>query len=116
VQPYRRVEAGPRRRDHRRTTFTEGAVVSGRQILYKLDPTRYDAAYRARRRLGNAKRTVAQLEPLIPKHAVAQQDVDNAHRSQSASLGRRQKDLDDCVIRAEINGQVGRARRSSARV
>ena len=30
-------------------------------------------------RLDNAKSTLARLEPLLPKHAVAQQDVDNAH-------------------------------------
>jgi membrane fusion protein (multidrug efflux system) len=56
---------------------------------------------------------VARLEPLIPKHAVAQQDVDNARsevESAQASADAAKKDLDDCVVRAEINGQVGRAR------
>jgi len=57
-----------------RVTAVEGAVVSKGQILYKLDPVKYDAAYRsALARLDNAKRTVARLEPLVPKHAVAQQ-------------------------------------------
>jgi membrane fusion protein (multidrug efflux system) len=115
VQPYRRVEVRARVEGIIvERPFTEGAVVSRGQILYKLDPTRYDAAYRsAAARLENAKRTVARLEPLIPKHAVAQQDVDNARfevESAQASADAAKKDLDDCVIRAEINGQVGRAR------
>jgi membrane fusion protein (multidrug efflux system) len=115
VQPYRRVEVRARVEGIIvERPFTEGAVVSRGQILYKLDPTRYDAAYRsAAARLDNAKRTVARLEPLIPKHAVAQQDVDNARsevESAQASADAAKKDLDDCVIRAEINGQVGRAR------
>jgi membrane fusion protein (multidrug efflux system) len=115
VQPYRRVEVRARVEGIIvERPFTEGAVVSRGQILYKLDTTRYDAAYRsAAARLDNAKRTVARLEPLIPKHAVAQQDVDNARsevESAQASADAAKKDLDDCVIRAEINGQVGRAR------
>jgi membrane fusion protein (multidrug efflux system) len=115
VQPYRRVEVRARVEGIIvERPFTEGAVVSRGQILYKLDPTRYDAAYRsAAARLENAKRTVARLDPLIPKHAVAQQDVDNARfevESAQASADAAKKDLDDCVIRAEINGQVGRAR------
>jgi membrane fusion protein (multidrug efflux system) len=115
VQPYRRVEVRSRVEGIIvERPFTEGAVVSRGQMLYKVDPTRYDAAYRsAAARLDNAKRTVARLEPLIPKHAVAQQDVDNARsevESAQASADAAKKDLDDCVVRAEINGQVGRAR------
>jgi membrane fusion protein, multidrug efflux system len=115
VQPYRRVEVRARVEGIIvERPFAEGSVVSKGQILYKLDPVKYDAAYRsAVARLDNAKRTVARLEPLIPKHAVAQQDVDNAHselESSQAAVDAAKKDLDDCVIRAEINGQVGRAR------
>jgi membrane fusion protein (multidrug efflux system) len=94
--------------------FTEGSVVSKGQVLYKLDQVKYDAVYRsALARLDNAKRTLARLEPLLPKHAVAQQDVDNAHsdlESAQAALDNAKKDLDDTVIRAEMTGQVGRAR------
>jgi membrane fusion protein (multidrug efflux system) len=115
VQPFRRVEVRSRVDgiivDR---PFTEGSVVSKGQVLYKLDQVKYDAAYRsALARLNNAKRTVARLEPLLPKHAVAQQDVDNAHselESAQAAVDVAKKDLDDTVIRAEIDGQVGRAR------
>jgi len=83
-------------------------------VLYKLDQVKYAAAYRsALARLDNAKRTLARLEPLVPRHAVAQQDVDNARsdlESAQATLDNAQKDLDDTVVRAGISGQVGRAR------
>ncbi len=115
VEPFRRVEIRSRVEgiviDR---PFTEGSVVSKGQVLYKLDQVKYDAAYRsALARLDNAKRTLARLAPLVPKHAVAQQDVDNAQselESAQAALDNAKKDLDDTVIRAEMSGQVGRAR------
>jgi membrane fusion protein (multidrug efflux system) len=115
VQPFRRVEVRSRVEGIVvERPFTEGSVVTKGQVLYKLDEVKYEAAYRsALARLNNAKRTVARLEPLLPKHAVAQQDVDNAHselESSQAAVDAAKKDLDDCVIRAEISGQVGRAR------
>jgi membrane fusion protein, multidrug efflux system len=115
VSPYRRVEV--RSRVEGIVTdrpFTEGSFVEKGQVLYKLDVVRYEAAYRsAVARLDNAKRTVARLEPLVPRHAVAQQDVDNARselESAQAAADAAKHDLDDTVIRAEIAGQVGRAR------
>ena len=76
--------------------FTEGSVVAKGQVLYRLDHVRYEAAYRsAVARLDNAKRTVARLEPLVPKHAVAQQDVDNARselESAQAAVDAAKKD------------------------
>jgi membrane fusion protein (multidrug efflux system) len=115
VQPYRRVEVRSRVEGIIvERPFTEGSVVTKGQVLYKLDEVKYEAAYRsAVARLNNAKRTVARLEPLIPKHAVAQQDVDNAHSElelAQAGADAAKKDFDDCVIRAEIGGQIGRAR------
>ena len=115
VQPFRRVEVRSRVEGVIvERPFTEGSVVAKGQILYRLDQVKYEAAYRsALARLNNAKRTVARLEPLVPKHAVAQQDVDNAHSEEElsqAAVDAAKKDFDDCVIRAEISGQVGRAR------
>jgi membrane fusion protein (multidrug efflux system) len=115
VQPYRRVEVRSRVEGIIvERPFTEGSVVTKGQVLYKLDQVKYEAAYRsAVARLNNAKRTVARLEPLIPKHAVAQQDVDNARSEQElaqAAVDAAKKDFDDCEIRAEISGQIGRAR------
>jgi len=114
VQPFRRVQVRARVDgviiDR---PFTEGSVVQKGQVLYRLDQVRYEAAYRTTvARLDNAKRTLARLEPLLPRHAVAQQDVDNA-RSElelaQAQVDAAKKDLDDTVIRAEIAGLVGRA-------
>ncbi len=115
VQPFRRVEVRSRVEGIIvERPFVEGSVVSTGQVLYRLDQVKYEAAYRsALARLNNAKRTVARLEPLVPKHAVAQQDVDNARselESAQAAVDAAKKDVDDCVIRAEISGQVGRAR------
>jgi membrane fusion protein (multidrug efflux system) len=115
VQPFRRVEVRSRVEGVIvERPFTEGSVVSKGQVLYRLDQVKYEAAYRsALARLNNAKRTVARLEPLVPKRAVAQQDVDNAHSEEElaqAAVDAAKKDFDDCVIRAEIGGQVGRAR------
>lgn len=115
VEPYRRVEVRARVDGIIvERPFVEGSLVHKGQVLYRLDQVKYDAAYRsALARLDNAKRTLARLEPLLPKHAVAQQDVDNA-RSEvelaQAALDAAKKDLDDTVIHAEIDGQVGRAR------
>ncbi|HEX4684147.1 MAG TPA: efflux RND transporter periplasmic adaptor subunit, partial [Gemmatimonadaceae bacterium] len=114
VEPFRRVEVRSRVEgiviDR---PFREGSVVTRGQVLYKIEQVRSDAAYRAAAaRLDNAKRTLARLEPLVSKHAVAQQDVDNARselESAQASVDAAKKDLDDTVIRAEISGQVGRA-------
>lgn len=115
VSPYRRVEVRSRVEGIvTERPFTEGTFVQKGQVLYKLDVVKYDAAYRsAVARLDNAKRTLARLEPLVPKHAVAQQDVDNARsdlESAQAAVDAAKKDLDDTIIRAEIAGQVGRAR------
>ena len=115
VEPSRRVEVRSRVEgivvDR---PFVEGSVVTKGQVLYKLEVVRYEAAYRnAVARLDNAKRTLARLEPLLPKHAVAQQDVDNARsevESAQALVDAAKKDLDDTVIRAEMSGQVGLAR------
>ena len=115
VQPLRRVEVRSRVEGIVvERPFVEGSFVQKGQILYRLDQVKYEAAYRtAVARLENAKRTLARLEPLLPKHAVAQQDVDNA-RSEleltQAQTDAAKKDLDDTTIRAEIAGLVGRAR------
>ena len=119
VSPYRRVEV--RSRVEGIVTdrpFTEGSFVEKGQILYKLDVVRYEAAYRsAVARLDNAKRTVARLEPLVPKHAVAQQDVDNARselESAQAAADAAKKDLDDTVDSRRDRG-AGRASAARAR-
>ena len=92
--------------------FTEGARVKRGDLLYQLDTVRYAAAFQgALARYDNATRTLARLQALLPRHAVAQQDVDNARTEVDASkaaLDQAQKDLSDTRIRAGLDGRVGR--------
>lgn len=113
VQPFRRVEVRARIDGVIESRpFTEGALVKPGQILYRLDQVRPEAAYRnALARYQNAKRTRDRLQPLLSQNAVAQQDVDNAQaelESAEAELAEVRKDLDDAVVRAQIEGRVGR--------
>lgn len=113
VQPVRRVEVRARVDGIiEARPFTEGAVVKPGDVLYRLERVRYDAAYRsAGARLANARSTLARLEPLVARNAVAQQDVDNARaefESAQAALDEASKNRNDAVVRAEIRGRVGR--------
>jgi membrane fusion protein, multidrug efflux system len=113
TQPFRRVEVRARIDGViEARPFTEGAIVKPGEVLYRLDRVRPAAAYRsALARFQNAKRTLDRLEPLVSQNAVAQQDVDNAKaefEASEANLAEVRKDLDDAVVRAEIEGRVGR--------
>ncbi len=113
VEPFRRVEVRARVEGIvEERPFTEGAIVAKGQLLYRLDRVRYEAAYQGDlATYDNATRTLARLEPLLARHAVAQQDVDNARTAVEASkaaLDQAKKDLDDTEVRAEISGRVGR--------
>lgn len=113
VQPYRRVEVRARVDGVvEARPFTEGAIVKPGQVLYRIDPVRPEAAYRsALARYQNAKRTLERLQPLVAQNAVAQQDVDNARADMDEAegdLAEAKKNLDDAVVRAEIEGRVGR--------
>jgi membrane fusion protein (multidrug efflux system) len=115
VEPSRRTEVRARVEGViLERPFTEGAAVTAGQILFRLDRVKTEAAFAsAQARYNNAKSTLARLEPLLAKHAVAQQDVDNARTELDASkaaLDQAKKDLDDSVVRAEVAGRVGRAR------
>jgi membrane fusion protein (multidrug efflux system) len=113
VQPYRRVEVRARVDGViEARPFTEGSIVRPGQVLYRIDPVRPEAAYRSvLARYQNAKRTLERLQPLVAQNAVAQQDVDNARADMEAAegdLAEAKKNLDDAVVRAEIEGRVGR--------
>lgn len=107
--------------------YTEGRDVDKGAVLFRLDPTIYEATYRsakaaaenARARLDNAERTLKRLTPLLAEGAVSQKDVDDAttelQQAQAAlaeaqgNADRAKKDFDDTFIRAEIPGRAGRA-------
>ena len=113
VQPHRRVEVRSRVEGVIESRpFTEGSVVKPGQVLYRLDRVQSEAAYQtALARAQNAKSTLDRLQPLLKENAVAQQDVDNAQAEMKAAQGNlaeARKNLDDGVIRAGIEGRVGR--------
>ena len=113
VQPIKRVDVRARVDGViEARPFIEGSLVKRGQVLYRLERVRYEAAYRsAGARLANAKRLVERLEPLVARNAVAQQDVDNARTELEAAQAvydEAQKDRNDAVVRAEIDGRIGR--------
>jgi membrane fusion protein (multidrug efflux system) len=107
--------------------YVEGTDVPKGTVLFRIDPTQYEAAYRsaqaqlanARAALANADRNLARLRPLLADHAVAQKDVDDAETAQQeasasvqsaeAAVDRAKKDFENTYVRAEIAGRAGRA-------
>lgn len=93
--------------------FREGALVGRGEVLYRIDPTLYEAAFRsAEAALQNAERNLNRLRPLLADNAVAQKDVDDAETAllqARAGYDQARKNLDDTVVRAEIAGRVGKA-------
>src|SRR6266566_5033747 len=94
--------------------YAEGTDVAKGTLLFRIDPTTYEAAYRsAQARLANADRTLARLKPLLAARAVAQKDVDDAQQAfdqAQAAADQTKKDYEDTFVRAEISGRAGRAR------
>ena len=104
--------------------FTEGAQVQAGEVLYRIDPTTTDAAWRsAKARLASAQATLAnsqtsdsRLRALLPGNAVAKQDVDNADaqlKSAQAAVDAARGDVDaahkslsETTVRAQIAGRV----------
>src|SRR5467141_2445101 len=93
--------------------YAEGTDVAKGTLLFRIDPTTYEAAYRsAQARLANADRTLARLKPLLTARAVAQKDVDDAQQAfdqAQAAVDQTKKDYEDTFVRAEISGRAGRA-------
>jgi len=93
--------------------YAEGTDVARGTLLFRIDPTTYEAAYRsAQARLANADRTLARLKPLLAARAVAQKDVDDAQQAfdqAQAAVDQTKKDYEDTFVRAEISGRAGRA-------
>jgi len=93
--------------------YVEGTDVAAGTLLFRIDPTTYDAAYRsAQARFANADRTLARLKSLLAARAVAQKDVDDAQQAfdeAQAAVDQTKKDYQDTFVRAEIPGRAGRA-------
>lgn len=106
--------------------FTEGSLVQQGDVLVRIDPIRYEAA------LKQAKAAVAQLDAqviyaenrykrlaeLAKTQATSLENVETAlaqleglkarRAGAQAEVVRAQKNLDDCTIRAEVTGRIGR--------
>jgi membrane fusion protein (multidrug efflux system) len=107
--------------------FTEGQAVRAGQLLYRIDPTSYDADWRAARarlaeaeaRKANSEASLARMTALLRDNAISKQEYDNAvaqaKQGQAAVeetqsiVDRAKKNLNDTEVRAELNGRVGRA-------
>jgi len=105
--------------------YREGSDVPAGAVLFRIDPTKYKAAYDnalgtladAKARLVNAKITLNRDLPLLAEHAVAQQDVDNAKAqvdqdsadviAAKGAVDNAKKDLDDTEVRAQVGGRAG---------
>src|SRR5438874_1390714 len=58
--------------------YAEGTDVAKGTLLFRIDPTTYEAAYRsAQAGLANAERNLARLKSLLASRAVAQRDADD---------------------------------------
>jgi len=107
--------------------YTEGTDVPKGEVLFRIDPTTYEAVYRSsearldntQARFDNANRNLNRLRPLLVEHAVSQKDVDDAETEYAtakadvadakAAVDKAKKDFNDTWIRAEIPGRAGRA-------
>lgn len=128
VQAYRSVEVRPQVVGViTERVFTEGTRVEAGQVLYRIDPTTPDAAYRsavaraeeAEARLANTRADLERFKPLLADNAISKQDYDRAETAVKsaeaqaldarAAVDAANKTLRDAVVRAEISGRVGRA-------
>ncbi len=103
----------------------EGSVVQKGDVLFRIDPTRYQAVVdQAQATLNQieAKMTYAQsrydrLKTLVDMKATSQEDKETAHAmlqelkatklEAEAKLTQAKKDLEDCTITAAITGRLG---------
>ncbi len=111
--------------------FKEGDLVKEGDILFRIDPLRYSAAVKEAK--ANLSRIDAQiiyatnnhkrLAELAEKLATSKEEMESAlakleelkasRAGAQADLAKAEKDLEDCTIRAEITGRVGRVQFSA---
>ncbi|MAD76609.1 MAG: efflux transporter periplasmic adaptor subunit [Rheinheimera sp.] len=107
--------------------FTEGQQVSAGQVLYKIDPATYQAAFSsaeaalssARAAQHNARLRTDRIKGLLGGKVVSQQDFDDANASlmqadaavasAEAAVLTAQINLNYTDIKAPISGQIGRS-------
>lgn len=106
--------------------FQEGSIVKEGDLLLQIDPLRYEAAVKQAEaavaqleaQIVYASSRYSRLEKLASQQAASREDTETAKAAleelkarkagAEAELARARKDLDDCTIRAEISGRIGR--------
>ncbi|MBR5523479.1 MAG: efflux RND transporter periplasmic adaptor subunit [Akkermansia sp.] len=108
------------------TKYKEGSIVNEGDILFEINPVRYKAAYRQAQatlkevsaQIIYAENNYKRLRALAATHAASAENVESALArleglkaqliEAEANLVKAEKDLNDCTIRAEITGRIGR--------
>ncbi len=107
-------------------SFAEGSMVKEGDVLFRIDPVRYEAAVHQCEaalaeldaRIAYAESNYQRLAALQQSQAASAEDAETALASleelrarvagAQADLVKARKDLADCTIRAEITGRIGR--------
>lgn len=108
------------------TAFQEGASVKEGDVLFRIDPLRYQAAVqqaeatlaRIDAQIIYATNNYKRLSALARSQATSEEETESAlakleelkasRAGAQADLTKARKDLSDCTIRAEITGKIGR--------
>ncbi|MBQ4614700.1 MAG: efflux RND transporter periplasmic adaptor subunit [Akkermansia sp.] len=106
--------------------FKEGSIVQEGDVLFEINPIRYKAAFAQAQatlkeinaRIIYAENNYKRLKALASSHAASVENVESALArleglkaqkiEAEANLVKAEKDLNDCTIRAEITGRIGR--------
>lgn len=106
--------------------FQEGGQVKKDQVLYQIDPAKYEAdvlsakakVAQAQANLVKTKQDVARYKPLAASNAIPQQELDQAVAAElsaeadlqaaKASLTQADLNLSYCTIRAPFSGVIGK--------
>ena len=104
----------------------EGSLVKEGDVLFRIDPLRYQAAVkqaeanlaRIEAQIIYASNSYKRLAALAERQATSTQEMETAHAKleelkasktgAEADIVKARKDLEDCTIRAEITGRIGR--------
>lgn len=93
--------------------FKEGSEVHAGQPLYQIDPSTYKATLdKAQASLESAKLLSDRYDKLIERHAISQQNRDDAYSAYlqaKATLEAAQIDMNHTRITAPISGRIGRS-------
>lgn len=106
--------------------FKEGDIITKGELLFEIDPTRYKAVVQQREaaleqieaQIIYAQNRQRRFERLAEGNATSEEEAESARTrleelkasaiEAQANLAKAKKDLEDCSIRAEITGRIGR--------